>query len=346
MENNLFLLPFLTAFLLSVAGCFLAISLPFFRGRLWRSGERHAGKQLIPRLGGVVMCLSFFGAVALDTHLVLTRDTWGLLVGVSLACLFGLWDDFYELSFKAQAFLQGVLATTLFFFGLQITSLRNPFGEAVVFSGQGPLLLFLGFVLLLGWIALVMNAVNWLDGLDGLLGGVSLITFLVVFFLSLKPEVNQPPVAILASIALGITAGFLLFNLHPAKILAGTGGSLFIGILIAGLAVIAGTKIATALLVLALPVADALWVVGERLRSGQSIFHPDQRHLHYKLQELGWSERQIAGFFFILTAGIGLIALNTEALGKFIVSLLIFGILFLFLFFVASRKRKKYQTAL
>lgn len=120
---------------------------------------------------------------------------------------------------------------------------------------------------------------------------------------------------------------------------------MFIGLLIAGLAVIAGTKIATALLVLSLPVADALWVIGERLRSGQSIFHPDQRHLHYKLQELGWSENQIALFFFVLTALIGLIALNTEALGKFVVSLLIFGILFLLLFFVASRKRKNYQTA-
>lgn len=346
MQNDLFLAPFLTAFLLTVVGCFLVISLPFFRKRLWRSGERHTGKQLLPRLGGAVMCLSFFGAVVLDTHLVLTHDIWGLLAGVSLACIFGLWDDFYELGFKTQVFLQGVLTTTLFFFGLQITTLRNPFGEALVFSGQGLFILLLGFVLLFGWVVLVMNAVNWLDGLDGLLGGVSLVTFLIVFFLSLKPEVNQPPVAILASIAIGITAGFLLFNVHPAKILAGTGGSMFIGILIAGLAVIAGTKIATALLVLALPVADALWVIVERLRSGQSVFHPDQRHLHYKLQELGWSEQQIAGFFFILTALIGLIALNTEALGKFIVILLIFSILFLLLFFVASRKRKNYQTTL
>ncbi len=345
MQNDLFLPPFLIAFLLTVVGCLLIILLPSFRGRLWRSGKRHTGKELLPRLGGVVMCAVFLGVATLDPHLMLTRDIWGLLVGASLAGVFGLWDDFYELSFKMQATLQMMLTMILFFFGLQIMTLRNPFGEALVFSGQGPPMLLVGFILLFGWVTLVMNAVNWLDGLDGLLGGVSLITFLVVFFLSLKPEVNQPPVAILASIAIGITAGFLLFNVHPAKILAGTGGSMFIGLLIAGLAVIAGTKIATALLVLSLPVADALWVIGERLRSGQSIFHPDQRHLHYKLQELGWSENQIALFFFVLTALIGLIALNTEALGKFVVSLLIFGILFLLLFFVASRKRKNYQTA-
>jgi UDP-GlcNAc:undecaprenyl-phosphate/decaprenyl-phosphate GlcNAc-1-phosphate transferase len=341
MQSDLFLAPFFIAFLLTVAGCLVILSFPVTRERLWRSGTRHAGKHMLPRLGGVAMCASFFGAVMLDPHLVLSRDIVGLLVGGFLACLFGIWDDFRELSFKVQSFLQVVLTTVLFVFGTRVSILKNPFGEALVFSEQNSLAILASFLFLLGWLVLVVNAVNWLDGLDGLLGGVSLITFFVVFFLSLKPEVNQPPVAILAIIAAGMVAGFLLFNVHPAKMLAGTAGSMFIGLLITALAVIAGTKIATALLVLSLPIADALWVIGERLRSGQSIFDPDRRHLHYKLRTLGWSERQIAGLFFILTALIGLVALNTAALGKSIAFLLVFGVIFSFLFFVDQTIHKK-----
>lgn len=290
------------------------------------------------------MCLAFLGAIALDTHLVVTRDIWGLIIGGSLACLFGLRDDFSELSFKTQFFFQVSLAVILFVFGTRITTLKNPFGDAVVFSLH-PVAIVSGFLLLLLWLVLVTNAVNWLDGLDGLLGGVSLITFIIIFFLSVKPEVNQPPIAILAVIGAGIALGFLVFNIYPARILAGTSGSLFIGLFITALAVIAGTKIATALLVLSLPIADALWVIGERIRSGESIFHPDQRHLHYKLRELGWTERQIAGFFFVLTGFVGAVALYTEALGKFIAFFLVFGVIFSLLLFVGHKtNKKKYQA--
>ncbi|MDP3957782.1 MAG: undecaprenyl/decaprenyl-phosphate alpha-N-acetylglucosaminyl 1-phosphate transferase, partial [bacterium] len=128
---------------------------------------------------------------------------------------------------------------------------------------------------------------------------------------------------------------------YPARILAGTVGSMFLGFLVATLAVIAGTKIATALLVLSLPIADAFFVIWQRLREGVSIFQPDKRHLHYKLMELGWSERRIAWFFFGVTALIALIALNTQALGKFLALLLILGVLFSLLFFVDFKTRKK-----
>lgn len=344
MQNNIFLTPFFSAMTLTIAFCLCILAIPFFQDRFWRKGVRHNGKQTLPRLGGVAMIIALFGAIFLDNHLVITREIEGLLVASLIACLVGLWDDFYELSFVTQALLQGVLTAILFVFGIRITALRNPFGEVFVFSEQNISSLFFGFLLLLSFTVLVMNAVNWLDGLDGLLGSISFITFLVIFFLSLKPEVNQPPVAILAIIGAGLVTGFLLFNWHPAKILAGTSGSLLIGLFVTVLAVIAGTKIATALLVLSLPIADALWVIGERLLSGQSIFRPDQRHLHYRLQELGWSEGKIAWFFFLLTGLIGLIALSTEALGKFFATIFVFGIIFFFLVFVAKKTRKLYQT--
>lgn len=290
------------------------------------------------------MALSFLFTVVIDPHLVVTREIFGLLIGGTMVCLFGLWDDVRELGFKVQTFFQVAITVILFTFGLRITSIKNPFGESFVLGEEGGIIILLGFVLLLLWVFLVMNAVNWLDGLDGLLGGVVAITLVTIFFLSLKPEVNQPPVALLSLIGVGITAGFLFFNIHPAKLLAGTAGSLFLGFLITVLSIIAGTKIATALLVLSLPIADALWVIGERLSARKSIFQPDKRHLHYKLRELGWSERHIAWFFSFFTALIAVIALNTEALGKFIAFLLVFAVLFAFLMFVAERTRRQQKV--
>lgn len=341
MRLDLFLQPLLMGFALSASFCLLFLFLPLFQGRSWRQGVRHAGKKSLPRLGGIAMLFGFVLTVVFDSSLVISREILGLLVGGVLVGLVGLWDDFRELSFKAQGFFQVAIATILFIFGVHITTIKNPLGEELVLAGQGMLPVLLGFVVLLVWMLLVMNAVNWLDGLDGLLGGVSTITFLSIFFLSLKPEVNQPPVAILAVAAVGVTLGFLFFNFHPARILAGTAGSMFLGFLIAALAVIAGTKIATALLVLSLPVADALWVIGERLYAGVSIFQSDQRHLHYKLRDLGWSERHVAWFFSLLTGLIAVIALSTEALGKFVAFLLILTTLFCFLLFVAHRTRKQ-----
>ncbi len=339
--SNLFILPFLVAFACTIS-MVIFLLVPFLRGRLWKEVERQRGKVGLSRLGGIAICFGFFAAVLSDYHLVISREILGLLVGGFFVLLFGLWDDFRELSFKAQGFFQVAVTAILFIFGIRITTLRNPFGDTIVLSDQGVWPIIVGFVLLLLWMLLVLNAVNWLDGLDGLLGGVSFITFLTVFFLSLKPEVNQPPVAILAIIGAGTMAGFLFFNVHPARILAGTSGSFFVGFLIAVLAIIAGTKIATALLVLVLPIADALWVIGERLLGGDSIFQPDQRHLHYKLRDLGWSEGRIAWFFSLLTALIALIALSTEALGKFIAFLLILLLILSFLLYVAHRMKEKF----
>lgn len=338
---ELFLQPLLVAFALTSSLCLIFLLLPLFRRRVWRHGKRHVGKEALPRLGGAALLIGFTLAVLLDEHLVISREILGLLIGGLLVGIAGLWDDFRELSFKAQGFFQVAVTAILFIFGIRITTIKNPFGEVLVIPEHGSVAILLGFMLLLFWMLLVLNAVNWLDGLDGLLGIVSGITFLTVFFLSLKPEVNQPPVALLAVVALGAVLGFLFFNIYPARILAGTSGSMFLGFLIAVLSVIAGTKIATSLLVLSLPIADALWVIGERLRARVSIFQPDKRHLHFRLRNLGWSESRIAGFFSLLTGLIAAIALSTEALGKFVALLLILLLVFSFLIYVSEKTRRK-----
>lgn len=342
MPTHLFFTPFIVAFALT-AGCILLFLLmPLFKRSVWRTESRHRQRKTISRLGGVAMLFAFLFTLFFDAHLVLTRELYGLLCGSLLILIFGLWDDLSEIGWRVQIFFQVALTALIFIFGIHIRSLTNPFGGVWTIPYEAFILP--GFLLLFLWVFLVMNALNWLDGLDGLCGSVSLITFLTIFFLSLKPEVYQPPIAILAVIGMGVTIGFLFFNLYPARILAGTVGSMFLGFLIATLAVIAGTKIATALLVLSLPIIDALFVIWQRLREGESLFQPDKRHLHFRLLEIGWSERQITIFFFCVTSAIAVIALNTQALGKLVallsVALIIFGLLFFVDWKIRSQQKR------
>lgn len=339
MRSELFLFPFLFAFSLATGLMLLFLLAPLFRRSVWRSGKRHAGKKTISRLGGTAMLIAFIFVFFFDTHLVITRELYGLLLGSLLILIFGLWDDFFELGWKVQIFFQVALTALIFIFGMRIVMLSSPFGGAWILPYSE--LVIPGFLALFLWFFLVMNAMNWLDGIDGACGGVALITLATIFFLSLKPEVYQPPIAIVAVIGIGVVAGFLLFNMYPARILAGTTGSMFLGFLIAVLAIIAGTKIATALLVLALPISDALFVIWRRLRDGVSIVQPDKRHLHYRLMTLGWSERQIAWFFFGVTGVIACIALNTQALGKLAALLLVSVLIFSLLFFVEHLIRRQ-----
>lgn len=341
MGIELFLTPFLIAFALSTGLILLFLLTPLFRRAVWRTGKRHNHKKTISRLGGAAMLLAFAFALFFDPHLVITKEFYGLLLGALFIFIFGLWDDLNELGWKIQVFFQVALTALIFIFGMRIATFPNPFGGVWVFPSNDFVLP--GFLLLFVWIFLVMNAMNWLDGVDGVCGGVSLITLTTIFSLSLKPEVYQPPIAIIAVIGMGVATGFLIFNVYPARILAGTAGSMFLGFLIAVLAIIAGTKIATALLVLSLPIADALFVIWQRIRDGVPITRPDRRHLHYRLIALGWSERRIGWFFSGVTALIALIALNTQALGKFLALLLVLGIIFALLLFVERKTARMHQ---
>lgn len=331
--------PFFLSLAFSLGIILLLLLLPLFSGRIWRQGARHNRKTALSRLGGVAIIASFLVTVILDPHLVITKEIFGLLLGSLLILFFGLVDDLSPQHWKAQLFFQIALGSLMFLFGIRILSLWIPGNETLFFTGG--FLLIPSLLLFLGWLLLVLNAMNWLDGLDGLAGGVAVLSLVTIFLLTLKPEVNQPPIAILALAGAGATLGFLLFNYWPARILAGTTGALFLGFLISVLAVIAGTKIATALMVLSLPIADALWVIIDRFRHKRSIFEADTAHLHYRLRSLGWSEKRIGVFFYGITAIIALLALSTSLIGKFIAILSVFVLLFFVLIFVAWKTRLK-----
>lgn len=308
---------YLPAFSLSFAVSLVLLSLLLLVKKIFpnkRESARHIHQKGVSRLGGVALILAFVFSLLVDPHLFVSFALKGVLIASIFILLVGVWDDLSELSWKNQLFFQIFLVTLIFIMGVRVEYITNPFGGSLNLAPENfflPSLLF-GII----WVTIFMNSMNWIDGIDGLSGGITLIGGVTIFLLSLKPEVNQPPVAIIAAALIGAVLAFLLFNFHPAKIIAGTSGSMFMGFALAVLAIFAGTKIATTLLVMVVPIIDAFWVVFERITNGQSIFKADKRHLHHKFLELGWSQRKICAFFYSITAIIAIIALNTRMIGK------------------------------
>lgn len=334
---SLYVPPFLISFAASVAICSLIVWLSGKIKEKKRKENRHIHPNNISRIGGLAIILSFLIAVFLDKNLVITQAFWGVILGAATLLFYGLIDDFRDLDWKNQLFFQISAIVLIFITGTRIDYITNPFG-GLIFLDMGKYLLpSLFFVIL--WVLLVMNSMNWLDGIDGLSGGISIIGAFTIFLLSLKPDVNQPPVGIISMALAGSILGFLIFNFHPARVLAGTSGAVFMGFMLSVLAIYAGTKIATTLLIMSVPVIDTLWVIGERISAKESIYHPDKRHLHYKLMEMGWSQKKISLFFYAVTILIAFVALNTRAIGKIITILLI--ILIMLISFLWLRKKTK-----
>jgi UDP-GlcNAc:undecaprenyl-phosphate GlcNAc-1-phosphate transferase len=262
-------------------------------------------------------------------------------LGSLVLAIFGIMDDVGEIYWKNQLFFQIASALFIFVFGIRIYYITNPLTGGIIDLSLGWGVAF-SVVVAIFWILLVINSINWVDGVDGLSGGISFIAAMTIFFLSLKAEVFQPPVAILAAALSGSILAFLIFNFNPAKIIAGTSGSFFMGFSIAALSILAGTKIATALLVLAIPIIDLVWVIRERLRKKRSVFRADRSHLHYKLVELGWSQRQISLFYWGVTILISAAALNTRAIGKgltLVTTLIVMAVAYFFI----NRKISEYR---
>lgn len=321
-KYDLYLYPFLIALVSSVllSAFLIWVSKKFIRRR---NGKRRVNLSGVSRLGGLAIAASFFITLYFENNLVLTNKIWGFIFAAILLIFMGIWDDFRELEWKNQLFFQISAVLLIFITGTKVAYITNPLGGVINFEGY----LFGGLFLIIAWVLFVVNSMNWLDGIDGLSAGVALVSTVTIFFITLKPEVNQPPVGILAMSLAGSILGFLIFNFHPAKIIAGTSGVLFMGFSLAFLSIFAGTKIATTLMVMAIPIADTAWVIIERVKSGQPVYIPDKRHLHFKLMELGWSQKRIALGLYLITFLIAIIALRTKLETKMVAIIVILSII-------------------
>jgi UDP-GlcNAc:undecaprenyl-phosphate/decaprenyl-phosphate GlcNAc-1-phosphate transferase len=289
--------------------------------------ERHFHKRPTPTLGGFAV----FGSFLLVTLAMVSYgyfsggniplgQLFGILGGGLILMVGGYLDDKYTLS-PAKAVVFPILAClAVALSGIQAVSVQNPLTGEVVQLGKlmlNGIPLASGLVVFL-WTMGMTYTTKFLDGMDGLVAGISAIAGMVIFGLSLTPDVMQPQTAMLAMTFVGAMLGFLILNFHPARIFLGEGGSTFAGYMLAILAIVSGGKIATAILVMGIPVLDTAWVILQRLLNRQSPFKGDRRHLHYKLTEIGLSEPQAVLFLYALSGIFGVAALFLQSLGKLI----------------------------
>ncbi|HUJ53991.1 MAG TPA: MraY family glycosyltransferase [Steroidobacteraceae bacterium] len=248
-----------------------------------RPGPRKLHTQPVPRVGGIAMALGILAPAML--LVAQTQSLHGLLAGILVLLVFGVWDDRADLHYRVK-FLGQMLAVGLCIAisGVQIQT----------YAADGhPLLpqalsVALTFFFLIG----VTNAVNLSDGLDGLAGGMALLCFCAIALLAASGGNAQ--LTAIACIEGGALLGFLRFNTHPARVFMGDGGSQVLGFTIGVLAIfatqsdISATSAALPLLLVGMPIIDTLMVMLHRFRQGRSPFTSDRNHLHHRLLELGF----------------------------------------------------------
>jgi len=212
------------------------------------------------------------------------------------------------------------------FFGIMVKYITNPF-----FAGTGPygralfyfdwlnlpLLSFSVFFSFL-WLLGMIYTTKFLDGLDGLATGIGTIGALILFIVSLFWDVPMSGTSILCLILAGSLLGFLKYNFQPAKIFLGEGGSTFIGFMLGVLAIISGGKIATALLIMGIPILDVLLVIFQRLFSHRHIYEGDRKHLHFRFLDAGFSQRQTVFLLYFLTLIFGSSAIFLQSQYKMV----------------------------
>ncbi len=311
--------------------------------------SRKIHSRPIPLLGGLAIGLSFFVGL-----LVVWRYWPELLLGQNLrpqqllamigaggiVLLGGMLDDIFDLKPSRQIIFPILAAIVVIAGGVGVQKITNPLGgywqlntwQIVLWAGLPYTFTVLADSLSFTWLLGMMYTTKFLDGLDGLVSGLSAIGALLIMLFSTMTQWWQPDIALLSAILAGALSGFLIFNWHPAKIFLGEGGSLFCGLMLGLLAIIAGGKIAVALLVMGLPILDVVWVIARRLIwEKRSPFRTaDRKHLHFRLFDLGLSQRQTVGLFYAVALLFGSTALFLQSRGK-IIALAILAVLMVLL---------------
>lgn len=292
----------------------------------------------VPRGGGLVVAAGILAVFC--AFIPMTRAMSGVLLGATILLISGTLDDRYDINPYFRYILNVLAALCVIGAGIDIDYITNPFGTGVIrldtigptiTLGQQTFSVFADGLALL-WIVWNMNAVNWSKGVDGQMPGFVAIAAFFIALLSLRFQGDQTQgVVTLLSLAVsGAYAGLLVWNAYPQKMMPGYAGGSLAGFFLSVLAILSGAKIATALLLLALPTVDGLYTVTRRIAAGRSPFWGDRGHLHHKMLDAGWGRRRIAFFYWVTTFLFGVVALQLDSRSK-AYAMMASGILFLLL---------------
>jgi UDP-GlcNAc:undecaprenyl-phosphate GlcNAc-1-phosphate transferase len=264
---------------------------------------RKVHQTLMPRLGGLAIYISFLAGV-----LILkpgNQFSFSIMIGSGIIVITGVLDDIYELSARLKFLAQIVAAVIVVIYGgLQVTFVNLPFGGLFEFG-----LLSIPFTII--WVIGITNAINLIDGLDGLAAGVSSIALFAITGMAMI--MGNMYVVIIGSILLVSTLGFLFYNFHPAKIFMGDTGALFLGFMISVLSLL-GFKNVTfvsfivPVLILGVPISDTIFAILRRIINNQPLTSPDKSHLHHCLLSVGFTHRQTVLIIYAMAAFFSLVA--------------------------------------
>lgn len=269
-----------------------------------RPNARKVHTKQMPRLGGISILFGFIaGFICLFPHIPYMPS---FLLGAFVIVLTGVVDDKFSISAKAKLAAQITAATIFVTSGPLIDFVNIPFVGYLDFG-------WFSYPITVFWIVTMTNAINLIDGLDGLASGVSSIALCSLLVMAI---LNQQALVIsLIVILLGSTLGFLIFNFHPAQIFMGDGGSMFIGYTIAVISIIGLFKSVTLfsllipVMILAVPIFDTVFAVIRRLIKKQKLTTPDKAHLHHSLMALGFSHRGTVLIIYAVSSFFGAAAI-------------------------------------
>ena len=294
--------------------------------------NRRMHKKPTPRIGGLAIIFGF--TVATLCFAQPSRQLYGTLAGAAIIAVMGVIDDCKNLPAKLKFVIQIIAALVVVFAGdIKIDVFTNP-----NFLSDNPYWVlpeWLSVTLTVIWIVFITNAVNFIDGLDGLAAGVSAIMSISLVFISIR--VGEYPIAILGIALMGSCFGFLPFNFNPAKIFMGDSGSMFLGYIIAVIALLGFknvtlTSFIIPILLLAIPILDTLFAILRRLINHKPLGEPDKNHLHHQLLRLKLSQKKTVIIIYIvdlLFASASIVyAVGNSMLGSNIYGMVIYAILF------------------
>ncbi len=288
----------------------------------------HTHKGCIPRAGGLSLLLGII--IPILIFLPVNKALIGIIIGAILNVALGLWDDWKDLSpyfrFSANILVAAIVVGS----GIGIPFITNPLGGIIhldtlrisfEFLGKHSILVWADLFAII-WIVWTMNIVGWSSGVDGQMPGFVVITALILGIMSWKfsaHDLSQTTVATLAFVVAGAYLGFLPWNFYPQKIMPGYGGKALAGFLLAIIAILSGGKVGSALIILAIPMMDATYILFRRIISKKSPFKADRSHLHHRLLDLGWGKRRIALFYWMVSAILGTLTLTLNSHQKIFV---------------------------
>jgi len=339
--NYLLIKPLILSLIISLV--FTPFVISFFRKKGWveipqkNKHPKVIHTRPVPRGGGI----SIFLAIVIATLAFLPADS--RLIAILLAALInlivGLIDDLYDIHPLIRLATNVVSALIIIAGGIGIAAVTNPLGGVIhldepqlefLFLGQVRHLWLLSSLFTVIWVVWCMNVVSWSGGVEGQLPGFVAIASAIIGILSLRfsQDITQWPVIILAGAISGAYLGFLFFNIYPQKIMPGYSGKSLAGFFLAVLSILSGAKVATAVLVLAVPMIDGIITITRRILAGKSPFWGDAEHLHHLLLKAGFSKQLIAVLYWLFSLIFGLIVLGLNSKQKlyaFIMLVIIIG---------------------